>query len=94
MFVLCHHAVAGPTSRLMHWDFSLICEGQAVQCHKMVLSGASPVSKARVENGFKESNENGADLQCPHEVGQGLVTLLYTNELEEEIFDADVDCVV
>ena len=66
-------------------DFNLIFKGVEVPCHKHVLSAASPVFAAMVENEHIEAIENKANIEVSPEVGQDFIRFLYTGELEEGI---------
>ena len=66
-------------------DFALIFSGLEVPCHKNVLSAASPVFAAMVENEHLEAIENKANIEVSPEVGQAFIRFLYTGELEEGI---------
>ena len=66
-------------------DFVLIFSGLEVPCHKHVLSAASPVFAAMVENEHREAIENKANIEVSPEVGRAFIRFLYTGELEEGI---------
>ena len=64
-------------------DFNIICNGVEVPCHKHVLSAASPVFAAMVENNMVEAIQSKANLwQISEEVGRAFVKFIYTGELE------------
>ena len=67
-------------------DFNLIFKGVEVPCHKHVLSAASPVFAAMVENKHLEAVEGKAKIDVSAEVGKAFVRFLYTGELEDQVF--------
>ena len=67
-------------------DFNLIFKGVEVPCHKHVLSAASPVLAAMVENKHLEAVEGKAKIDVSAEVGKAFVRFLYTGELEDQVF--------
>ena len=67
-------------------DFNLIFKGVEVPCHKHVLSAASPVLAAMVENKHLEAVECKAKIDVSAEVGKAFVRFLYTGELEDQVF--------
>ena len=54
-------------------DFSLVFEGEEVRCHRVVLSGVSPVLAAMVRNEHQEVAEARAFIQVPAAVGKAFV---------------------
>ena len=59
-------------------DFSIICNGVEISCHKHVLSAASPVFAAMVENQHLEAIEGKAKIAISEEVGQAFVRYMCT----------------
>ena len=68
-------------------DFSIICDGVSVPCHKHVLSAASPVFAAMVDNQhLLEGIEGKAKIvEISEEVGHAFVRFMYTGELEDRM---------
>ena len=60
-----------------------VFDGEEVPCHKIILSAASPVLKAMVNNNHREAVECKANIELTKEVGQGFVQFIYTGELQE-----------
>ena len=60
-----------------------VFDGEEVACHKIILSAASPVLKAMVNNNHREAVECKANIELTKEVGQGFVQFIYTGELQE-----------
>ena len=69
-------------------DFVLECEGEAIPCHKIVLVSAA---KGLLKPGFKECKEGRSSLQCSAEVGRNLVKFLYTDEMDQNVFDENIE---
>lgn len=72
-------------------DFALVCEGRALPCHKAVLRGASPYFHAMFENSYKETLAEGVELECSAAVGAGLISFLYTGEVEGDLLASQPD---
>ena len=51
-------------------DFTLVFDGVEVACHKHILSTASPVFEAMVENQHLEAIESKASIQLSEEVDE------------------------
>ena len=66
-------------------DFSIVCNGVGIPCHKHVLSAASPVFAAMVKNQHLEAIESKANIGISEEVGRAFVKFLYTGELEDGV---------
>ena len=66
-------------------DFSIICDGVEVPCQKHVLSAASPVFAAMVENRHLEAIEGKAKIEISEEAGRAFVRYMYTGELKESM---------
>ena len=60
-----------------------VFDGEEVACHKIILSAASPVLKAMVNNNHREAVECKANIELTKKVGQGFVQFIYTGELQE-----------
>ena len=69
-------------TKMERTDFTLVFEGVGVACHKHILSAASPVFEAMVENQHLEAIESKANIQLSEEVGRAFVRFIYTGELE------------
>ena len=67
-------------------DFALICDDEAIPCHKIILSGASSVFDAMIGNKKnKEAVEGEVDMNISAEVGRVFVEFIYTAKLDKEI---------
>jgi len=66
-------------------DFSLVCEGQAVPCHRAIMVGASEAFGGMVKPHTKEAQEGRVVLQTTAQVGRAIVEFLYTSR----VMDAD-----
>ena len=66
-------------------DFSIICDGVEVPCHKHVLSAPSSVFAAMVENQHLEAIEGKAKIEISEEAGRAFVRYMFTGELEESM---------
>jgi len=71
-------------------DFTLICEGVEIPIHRQVLKGASPFFKSLLKPENPESQKGESNLHCSAEVGRQLVRYVYTNEVDEAVFDANL----
>ena len=69
-------------------DFVLECEGEDIPCHKLVLASAA---KGLLKPNFKEYKEGRSSLQCSAEVGRNLVKFLYTDEVDEQVFEENIE---
>ena len=69
-------------------DFILECEGEAIPCHKNVLTSAA---EGLLRPNFKEYMEGRSSIQCSPEVGRNLVKFLYTDETDEKVFDDNIE---
>ena len=64
----------------------LVFDGQEVPCHKHILSAASSVLEAMVENNHKEAIECKANIvELSEEAGRAFVRFMYTGEVEEAL---------
>ena len=72
-------------SKMERTDFPLVFEGVEVPCHKHILSAASSVFEAMVENQHLEAIQSKANINLSGEVGQAFVRFIYTGELEESL---------
>ena len=66
-------------------DFSIICAGEEIPCHKHVLSAASSVFAAMVENQHLEAIEGKVKIDISEEAGRAFVRYMYTGELEKSM---------
>ena len=67
-------------------DFALVCDGETIPCHKIILSGASSVFEAMIGNKKnKEAVEGEVDMNISAEVGRAFVEFIYTAKLDKEI---------
>ena len=66
-------------------NFSIICDGVEVLCHKHVLSAPSSVFAAMVENQHLEAIEGKAKIEISEEAGRAFVRYMFTGELEESM---------
>ena len=69
-------------------DFVLECEGELIPCHKIVLASAA---EGLLKPNFKEYKEGRSSLQCSAEVGKNLVKFLYTDEIDENVFEDNIE---
>ena len=74
-------------------DIVLMCEGESIPCHRLVLAGASDYFKRLLKPTFKEYEDgcSSLSLQCSGEVGRNIVKFLYTDEIEETVFDDNIE---
>ena len=75
-------------------DFTLVCEGQKIPCHKLVLASASPYFKGMMDptnQQFQEYKEGSVVVQCSEKVGHCFVKFLYTAEIEKTVLEDDVE---
>ena len=67
-------------------DFVLLCKGESVPCHKVILAGASPVFDAMLGNKKnKEAVEGKVDMNHAAEVGRAFVEFIYTAKVDKDI---------
>ena len=71
-------------------DFVLMCEGEAVPCHKLVLANASEFFEGLLKPHTKEYQEGSSSLQCSAKIGRNLIKFLYTVEIEETVFNENI----
>ena len=80
-------------TKMSNSDFVLVCESEAIPCHKVVLSGASEYFEGLLKPNFKEYKDgcSSLPLKCSAKVGRNFVKFLYTNEIEEAVFDDNIE---
>ena len=71
-------------------DFVLMCEGEAVPCHKLVLANSCEFFEGLLKTHTQEYQEGSSSLQCSAEVGRKLLKFLYTDEIEETFFNNNI----
>merc|ERR1719495_367463 len=72
-------------------DFTLVCnDGVKVPVHKMVLKGTSEFFKAMMKPEHVEGQEGMSIIDCGSEVGQGLVSFVYTGEVDASTLDKNL----
>ena len=68
-------------SRLATSDFRLVCGGEAIPCHRLVLAAASDTFRGMLEEHTREAREGRVKVLCSAEAGRALVDFLYTDKL-------------
>ena len=72
--------------QMKNTDFIIMCNGNPVPCHKLILAGASPVFEAMLGNEMnKEVIEGKLELEIPVEIGKAFVETIYTGKLSASI---------
>ena len=72
-------------------DFTLVCkDGVEVPVHMMIMKGASDFFKAMMKPDNLEAKEGRGNIDCGSGVGQGLVSFVYTGEVNAETFDRNL----
>ena len=69
-------------------DFVLECVDEEIPCHKIVLAYAA---EGLLKSNFEENREGRAYLECSAEVGRNLVKFLYTDEIDEKVFEVNIE---
>ena len=69
-------------------DFVLECDDEEIPCHKVVLAHAA---EGVLKSNFKENREGRSYLKCSAAVGRNLVRFLYTDEIDENVFDVNIE---
>jgi hypothetical protein len=70
-------------------DFSLICEGQVVPIHSLVLTGASPYFESLLKPHWG-GQKDGIKFDCTAEVGEAFIKFIYTDKIEEVVLDENL----
>ena len=77
--------------KMKNTDFMIMCNGNPVPCHKLILAGASPVFEAMLSitkhcnKMNKEVIEGRLELEIPVEIGKAFVETIYTGKLSASI---------
>jgi hypothetical protein len=71
-------------------DISLICDGQAVPVHSLVLTGASPYFESLLKPCWGGQEKDGIKFDCTPEVGEAFVEFIYTDKIEEVVLDENL----
>ena len=76
--------------KMKNTDFVIMCNGNPVPCHKLILAGASPVFEAMLSNEMnKEVIEGRLELEIPVEIGKAFVETIYTGKLSASILQKE-----
>ena len=72
-------------------DFTLVCkDGVEVPVHKMIMKCSSDFFKAMMKPDKSEAQAGRGNIDCGSDVGQGLVSFVYTGEVGAETFDENL----
>jgi len=71
-------------------DFLLVCAGEEVAAHRIILQGASPYFKAMMVPERSEYKKGRTTMDCTGEMGRELVKFLYTSKLDTDILEENV----
>jgi len=65
-------------------DFTIVCQGQEVPCHRAVLAAGSPVFEAALTGSMREASEGRLEIKGAEPgVAEGMLSFLYTGRLQE-----------
>ena len=71
-------------------DFVLVCNGESVPCHRIILTGASSVFEAMLVNKMnKEAIDGKVHVEISAEIGRAFVEYIYTAKLDKDIIERE-----
>ena len=80
------HVLENVYKKMQRTDFMFVCDnGEEVPCHKHILSAASPVLEAMVENEHKEAFDGKANLKLSEDAGRAFIRFIYTGDVEKDL---------
>ena len=82
------HVFENVYKKMQRTDFKFVCDnGEEIPCHKHILSAASPVLEAMVENEHKEAVDGKANIKLSRDAGQAFICFIYTGTVEKELLE-------
>ena len=82
------HVLENVFKKMQRTDFLFVCDnGEEIPCHKLILSAASPVLEAMVENEYKEALDGKANIKLSSDVGRAFIQFVYTGTVEKDMLE-------